>query len=179
MDQNQITEESQTGVAITGSYEEGHEVAMSREDSLKKIFGTDHPEIANTLLMHCLKVLPRSEASDECPSQDERGFMISAVMEMKPRDTFERLLSVQMASTHVAMMRTGQKLANAEYLNQFEAYERAYNKLAQTYTRQMETLRKHRNGGKQTVTVQHVNVEDGGQAIVGNVETGGRAKDEK
>ena len=34
-------------------------------------------------------------------------------------------------------------------------------------------LRKHRNGGKQTVTVQHVNVEDGGQAIVGNVDAGG------
>ena len=41
------------------------------------------------------------------------------------------------------------------------------------YVAQMEALRKHRNGGKQTVTVQHVNVAEGGQAIVGNVETGG------
>jgi len=39
---------------------------------------------------------------------------------------------------------------------------------------QMETLRKHRNGGKQTVTVQHVNVSDGGKAIVGDVSHGGR-----
>ena len=179
MSEGQITEESQTGVAISGSHEDGHDVAMRREDSLKKIFRTEHPEIANTLLTHCLKVLPRSEASDECPSQDERGFMISAVMEMNPRDTFERLLAVQMAATHAAMMRTGQKLANAEYLAQFEAYDRAYNKLARTYTRQMETLRKHRNGGKQTVVVQHMNVADGGQAIVGNVETGGRGKDKK
>ena len=179
MSERQINDESQTGVTVSGSAEEGHEVALSRDDSLKRIFGTKHPEIANTLLNHCIKVLPRSEASDQCPSLDERGFMISAVMEMKPRDTFERLLAVQMASTHVAMMRTGQKLANAEYLNQFEAYERAYNKLARTYTRQMETLRKHRNGGKQTVTVQHVNVEDGGQAIVGNIESGGRADGKK
>jgi hypothetical protein len=44
----------------------------------------------------------------------------------------------------------------------------------------LEALRKHRNGGvKQTVTVQHVNVEDGGQAIVSNVQAGGRGWDEK
>jgi hypothetical protein len=43
----------------------------------------------------------------------------------------------------------------------------------------MEALRKHRNGGKQTVTVQHVNVEDGGQAIVGDVQSGGRGKNGK
>jgi len=42
----------------------------------------------------------------------------------------------------------------------------------------MEVLRKHRNGGKQTVTVQHVNVLEGGQAIVGDVSHGGRVEDE-
>ena len=57
--------------------------------------------------------------------------------------------------------------------------EKAFNKLMRTFTAQMEALRKHRHGGKQTVTVQHVNVEDGGQAIVGTVEAGGRGADEK
>ena len=70
-------------------------------------------------------------------------------------------------------------MANADQLPQFEAHERAYNKLARTYATQVEALRKYRNGGKQTVTVQHVNVEDGGQAIVGNVEAGGRGNHEK
>lgn len=54
-----------------------------------------------------------------------------------------------------------------------------YTKLARTYTAQVEALRKHRNGGKQTVTVQHVNVSDGGQAIVGHVDAGGRVKNGK
>lgn len=47
--------------------------------------------------------------------------------------------------------------------------------MARFYATQMEALRKHHNGGKQTVTVQHVNVEGGGQAIVGNVAAGGAA----
>jgi len=36
----------------------------------------------------------------------------------------------------------------------------------------MEALNKYRTGGKQTIQVQHVNVNEGGQAIVGNVNKG-------
>ena len=35
------------------------------------------------------------------------------------------------------------------------------------------TLQRLRTGGNQTVTVQHVNVESGAQAVIGNVRTGG------
>ena len=41
-----------------------------------------------------------------------------------------------------------------------------------TFTTQMEALRKYRTGGEQKVTVQHVTVNEGGQAVVGNVATG-------
>jgi hypothetical protein len=33
----------------------------------------------------------------------------------------------------------------------------------------MEALKRYRTGGEQKVTVQHVSVNEGGQAIVGNV----------
>jgi hypothetical protein len=91
----------------------------------------------------------------------------------------ERLLAVQMAATHVAMVRSARWLANADNINQVTAHYSGYNKLARTYAAQVETLRKHRNGGKQTVRVERVNVESGGKAIVGDVSTGGRAADEK
>jgi len=38
----------------------------------------------------------------------------------------------------------------------------------------MEALKRHRTGGEQTVRVQHVNVSEGGQSIVGNVTQGHR-----
>jgi hypothetical protein len=53
--------------------------------------------------------------------------------------------------------------------------ENALNKLMRTFTNQMETLKRYRSGAQQTVKVEHVHVHDGGQAIVGNVETGGGA----
>jgi hypothetical protein len=42
-------------------------------------------------------------------------------------------------------------------------------KLTRTYAAQMEALRRYRSGGEQKMTVQHVHVAEGGQAIVGNV----------
>jgi hypothetical protein len=43
--------------------------------------------------------------------------------------------------------------------------------LLRLFATQMETLLRYRGGGKQTVTVQHVQVDADGQAIVGNVHT--------
>ena len=45
-------------------------------------------------------------------------------------------------------------------------------KLADICTEQVEALDKHRRKGQQTVVVEHVHVNDGGQAIVGNVSAG-------
>ncbi len=41
--------------------------------------------------------------------------------------------------------------------------------LTRTFTTQVEALKRYRTGGEQRVTVQHVNVNEGGQAIVGNL----------
>jgi hypothetical protein len=161
------------GVNVSGTAKNGQTVTLGHEAALQEIFGTQHPEMAEALLGHCLKVLNVKEASDDHPGSDERAFMIAAVAELQPRDAIERMLAVQMAATHVATIRSARWLANSENIPQVQSHYTGFNKLARTFATQVEALRKHRSGGKQTVIVQHVNVEDGGQAIVGNVETGG------
>src|SRR6185437_12936835 len=47
------------------------------------------------------------------------------------------------------------------------------NKLSRTYTTLLEALNRHRGKGQQKVTVEHVHVYAGGQAVVGMVETPG------
>jgi hypothetical protein len=47
------------------------------------------------------------------------------------------------------------------------------NKLSRTYATLLEALNRHRGKGQQKVTVEHVHVHEGGQAIVGNVEHSG------
>ncbi len=61
------------------------------------------------------------------------------------------------------------RLAHVETLPKQDSAERALNKLARTYATQMAALKRYRTGGEQKVTVQHVSVREGRQAIVGNV----------
>ena len=66
-------------------------------------------------------------------------------------------------------MTYARRLANADKLPQQESAERALNKLARTFAAQVEALKRYRTGGEQKVTVEHVTINEGGQAIVGNV----------
>lgn len=102
---------------------------------------------------------------------DERqlNFMIAVVKGIQPRDQIEAMLGAQMAAIHVATMTFARRLAHVEDIHQQDSAERAFNKLARTYATQMEALKRYRTGGEQKVTVQHVSVSEGGQAIVGNV----------
>jgi hypothetical protein len=106
---------------------------------------------------------------------DERGlnFMLSVVKGIAPKDQLETMLAAQMAVVHMATMTFARRLAHVENIPQQDSAERAFNKLARTFAAQVEALKRYRTGGQQRVTVEHVHVHEGGQAIVGNVEQGG------
>ena len=99
--------------------------------------------------------------------------------EIEPRDALEAMLVSQMTATHVAMTTLMERMTYQETFEVREAYERSATRLSRTYLAQMEVLKKHRAKAQQTVRVERVNVESGGQAIVGDVSTGGRAEHEK
>jgi hypothetical protein len=74
-----------------------------------------------------------------------------------------------MAAVHVASMTFARRLAHVENIPQQDSAERAFNKLTRTFAAQMSALKEYRSKGEQKMTVQHVHVAEGGQAIVGNV----------
>jgi hypothetical protein len=84
------------------------------------------------------------------------------------------MVAAQMAATHAATMKSFRDLADAQDLQHRDSAERALNKLMRTFATLVEALKRYRAGSEPTVTVQHVNVGEGGQAIVGNVTQGGR-----
>ena len=83
------------------------------------------------------------------------------------------MLAAQMAAVHMATMTFARRLNHVDNIPQQDSAERAFNKLTRTFATQMETLKRYRTGGQQKVTVEHVHVHVGGQAIVGAVEAGG------
>jgi hypothetical protein len=110
-------------------------------------------------------------ASSQGGEPDERviNFMFAVINGIQPQDQVEAMLAAQMSAVHVAAMTFARRLAHVKDIRQQDSAERAFNKLTRTFAAQMEALKRYRTGGEQKVTVQHVTVSEGGQAIVGNV----------
>jgi urease accessory protein UreH len=78
------------------------------------------------------------------------------------------MLACQMAAVHLVTMSTAAGLtqgANAQH----DLKVGQLNKLTRTFATQMEALKRYRSKGEQRITVEHVDVHDGGQAVVGAV----------
>jgi hypothetical protein len=101
---------------------------------------------------------------------------LAALLEIDPQDSTELMLATQMVTVHnTAMKLSSHALKDGQSIEMANFYLNSATKLMRTYTTQMEALSKYRNKGKQQITVKHqnVNVNDGGQAIVGDVTQGG------
>jgi hypothetical protein len=99
----------------------------------------------------------------------EINFVLGVIKNIKPNDQIEAMLGAQMAAVHITAMKFLQHFPRIQSLPQQDAAERAFNKLTRTFTMQMDALKRYRTGGEQKVTVQHVTIGEGGQAILGNV----------
>jgi hypothetical protein len=92
----------------------------------------------------------------------------------KPKDEVESALLIQMACTHTAAMSVLAMFAGGlGYGRDGPLKASAAARLMRAYATQVETLRRLRNGGSQVVRVEHVHVNEGGQALIGNVRKDG------
>ncbi len=136
--------------------------------------GAGNTAVANGLLAHLGCLGAHKKRFDEESTNFALGFLDA----MQPRDAAEALLISQMAAIHMATMMLARRLNHVETIPQQDAAERALNKLTRSYAVQMDTLKRYRSKGQQVVRVERVTVENGAQAVVGNVTHGGRAGDE-
>src|SRR6516225_6700326 len=115
-------------------------------------------------------IVSHANASGRGRDIDEYGlnFMLSVIKDIEQRDQLEAMLAA-MAAVHVGSMTFARRLAGVENIPQQDSAERAFNKLTRTFAMQMEALKRYRAGAEQKVTLQHVSVAEGGQAIIGNV----------
>lgn len=95
---------------------------------------------------------------------------LAAMHAIAPRDEIEAMLASQMVATHAAAMDMMGQTHRAEHRHTLQDNGNLAVKLLRTYSAQLEALQRYRGKGQQKVTVEHVHVHKGGQAIVGNVE---------
>jgi hypothetical protein len=95
---------------------------------------------------------------------------ISIEMEgIAPKDQIEGMLAAQMVATHHAAMDCYRIAAKSQMIDTKNLVFNSANKLVRSYAMQMEALNRYRGKGQQKMTVEHVHINSGGQAIIGNV----------
>src|SRR5262249_52774776 len=93
---------------------------------------------------------------------------------LAPRDEAEALLVTQMVATHWLALSVAGKVGRVNNRPHLQDIGNLTVKLMRTFTAQVETLQRLRGkASEQKVTVEHVHIHPGGQAIVGAVTTGG------
>ena len=152
-----------------------HPDATVGEALLAEALGTADLDFVKGLVRQIVDAVAAERPLDEA----KLNFVLAVVIGVKPRDQLEAMLATQMAAVHSATMTLARRLAEVggapRSAPERDSLSSAFNKCARTYTTQLEALKRHRAGGERKVTVQHVSVNEGGQAIVGNVSQAARA----
>lgn len=95
----------------------------------------------------------------------------SLMVEMKAESGVEAMLAVQMLAVHETALRLMSRAASGDSCAEMaDADLRRAERLLRLFTDQAETMQRLKGkAGRQRVTVEHVHVHEGGQAIVGGV----------
>ena len=136
---------------------------------LHSVTGLKHHGAVTFLLQQLIKLYDVDTSGLDATRLNRALAMLD---ELAPKTGAEAMLAAQMVAIHETAMNC---MARATLSGQtFEGRElnlKFSTKLTRAYAQHLATLEKSRRGGQQKVTVEHVHVHDGGQAIVGNVDT--------
>ena len=160
-----------------------HDVSKLK-GKLRIIGGSNSDDWNNILANQTVQTLWFFQNSGPEEIRRQRHAAVDALIGIKPGDELEGMIAAQLVACHNASMECHRRAMIREqtFEGRRENLNQA-NKLSRTYAALLEALNRHRGKGAQKVTVEHVHVHEGGQAIVGNVESRGegpppKAKDQ-
>ena len=145
-------------------------------------FGTPDSGLQNYFLQQVIRTFRAINPSEELENDEMVAFFnhaLAILHGIQPKDEIEGMLSVQMIGVHNMAMIFLAHAMNTQIINHKNVYINGGIKLLRIFTNQMEVLKKYRGGSQQKIVVEHVNINEGGQAIVGMVNRGEVGIDDK
>ncbi len=148
---------------------------------LKHLGGSQFDEFNGVLANQAVNTLWLSD--NEAKRDTQLDATLAGLTGIAPRNELEGMMAAQLLAAHNAAMECYCRAMIPEQTFEGRRENLAQaNKLSRTYVMLVEALNRHRGKGQQKVTVEHVHVHAGGQAVVGHVEHaggGGREKAEE
>jgi len=132
---------------------------------LRNALGTRSKEFLDWCINQIINVFPTKDGA----SVKDLDAVLAVLDGAEPKNEIEAMLVLQMAITHALAMRSARLMVGSKEIPQQDSNGLALHRLTRTFTTQIDALAKLRRGGEQKVTVEHVHVYPGAQAIVGNV----------
>ena len=114
-----------------------------------------------------------SDSSNIKVTIDNMNRMAKAMTALEPRDDIEGQLIAQLIVLHEQSMYWMGRASKTDRVDFANTYLNASTKLVNRHHETLKTLMRYRQGGDQKIIVENVNVNQGGQAIVGHVSGGG------
>ncbi len=133
----------------------------SGQGVLKALTATTDSGIAVEIFTKGLSALPGSNVARNANTAAQ------VLADAAPQDATEARLCMQEAVLYAQGMEYLSRAEKSELLPQSEYYIKNAMKLLRLHIETLEARNKHKRGGEQRVVVQHVQVNDGGKAIVG------------
>lgn len=145
-------------------------------ESLYSTFGTTDIDTLCLFIDQIQKVVAPG-CEDQAKALNQAMPLLLAI---KPENEVETMLAAQMIGIHtMSMTMMRRAMLSDQTIDGVNSNINRVTKLSRTFIGLLEALNKHRGKGKQKITVEHVTVNEGGQAIVGNVKHGGRDEKKK
>ena len=135
---------------------------------LNQLFGTSDRDFS-------LKML-RQVSNGICPDGPEElsiNAALAAIAAFEAKNEIEGMLAVQIVITNFAAALATGAMVRAEWIDQKNSAGNLAVKLTRVSAELLEKLQKYRGKGQHKVIVEHVHVNAGAQAIVGDVVHGG------
>lgn len=161
--------ENTSAVSMKKLNEEDARVDCALE-KMKEFSGTKAPSLADRLLLQTTSATLPYWNPSITPGQ-RLEVAAGALVEMEPSNATEAMLAIQMIATNdAALMFLSRATMNNQNTEIVDANVLRATRLMQVFNEQIEAMHRLKGKvGRQKVTVEHVHVHDGGQAIVGTV----------
>lgn len=144
-----------------------------RKGRLKTIGGSQSDHWNNILANQAVQALWVKNSNPE-QRDKQLSATVAALVGIGPKDELEGMMAAQLIAAHNAAMECYRRAMIGEQTFEGRRENLAQaNKLSRSFATLLEALNRHRGKGQQKVTVEHVHVHSGGQAVVGVVEPAG------
>jgi hypothetical protein len=176
----QLSRVHRTCASVTKTANETAPAAVAANDTdnlkrtLKTIGGSRSDDWNNMIARQTVEALWLQHSGPET-QEKQIGAALAALVGIGPKDELEGMMAAQLVAAHNAGMECYRRamIDGQTFEGRRENLTQA-NKLSRTYATLLEALNRHRGKGQRKMTVEHVRVYPGGQAVVGVVEPPGR-----